>query len=417
MRRLFLREPFVGGVASTLAIEDGAITRIGDVPPEPGDRVVDCTGKWAVPALFDLHVHLREPGQEHKEDIETGCRDAIAGGVGALCCMPNTDPIAWHPNTIELILRRAHEVGRGVQILPVGAAVRGRGSNQLADFEALRVAGAVMISDDGFTLQDEELLRDCLAQCAETKMPFTGHFELPGPDGLPDEPIAVERACRLAAETGAHVHVAHVSTAAGADIICAARADGIPITWEVCPQHLLLTAEDIRTLGTNGKVAPRLKTTQDAEALLQHTINGDVDALASDHAPHSPSEKAVPYDQAPAGMLGMSCMMSVSHKALWSRLPDPAAWLRAVELWTSRPWTVLGMEGPGLGVGREARLALFEFGEFAVRPEWVHSRSRNCPFIGMPVRVRPFMTVLGRRAWLRDRLGRLVPLDWEDEGP
>ena len=417
MSRLVLHEPLSAGMDRTIVIEDGVIASIGRHAPQPGDRVVDCTGKWITPALLDLHVHLREPGQEHKEDIETGCRDAIAGGVGALCCMPNTEPLAFEPATIDHIIRRATEVGRGVKVMPVAAAVKGRGSSQLSDYRALRDAGAAMISDDGFTITDEGLLRECLAQCAEAGITFAGHFELPGPDGLPNEPIAVERACRLAAATGARVHISHVSTAEGAGIILDAREDGAPITWEICPHHLLLTEDDIERLGAQGKVAPRLKTRRDTEALLQHAIDGEVDALVSDHAPHTDSEKSRPFDQAPPGMLGMGCMMSVSHKALWDKAADPDAWLRAVELWTDGPWSVLGAEGPKIEVGAEARLALFEFGETTVRPEWIHSRSSNCPYLGVPVLLKPWMTVLGRRAWRRDSLGRLAPLEGTGDRP
>lgn len=417
MSRLILFEPLSAGMDRTIAIENGVITAIGRHSALPGDRVVDCTGKWVVPALLDLHVHLREPGQEHKEDIETGCRDAVAGGIGALCCMPNTDPLAFAPETIEYVIRRAAEVGRGVQVMPVAAAVQGRGSTQPSDYRALRDAGAVMISDDGFTITDEGLLRECFSQCAEVALPFTGHFELPGEDGLADEPRAVERACRLSAETGARVHIAHVSTAEAAGIILGARENGAPVTWEICPHHLLLTEDDIERLGTIGKVAPRLKTRRDVEALIGHAVRGEVDALASDHAPHSDAEKARAYAEAPPGMLGMGCMMSVSHKALWDQMADPGAWLRAVDLWTDGPWSVLGAEGPRIEVGAEARLALFEFGAATVRPEWSHSRSSNCPCFGMPVRLRPWMTVLGRRAWLRDRLGRLAPLGGAGEGP
>jgi dihydroorotase len=327
--------------------------------------------------------------------------------------MPNTDPLPYEPATVERILRRAHEVGRGVKVMPVGAAVRGKGSSQLSDYAALKDAGAVMISDDGFTIEDETLLTEAFQQCAEVGLPFTGHFELPGDDGLPNEPIAVERACRLAKETGARVHIAHVSTAEGAGIIMEARTDGAPVTWEICPHHFILTAEDVDRLGTLGKVAPRLKTRADADALLTRVIDGDVDALASDHAPHAEPEKAKPFDEAPPGMLGMDCMMSVSHKAIWDRVADPKAWHAARSLWTDGPWSVLGMEGPRIEVGVEARLAIFEFGDAKVRPEWIHSRSSNCPYLDMAVRAKPFMTVLGPRAWLRDSLGRLYPIESE----
>lgn len=294
--------------------------------------------------------------------------------------------------------------------MPVGAATMNKGAEKLSDFQALRDAGCVMISDDGFTIRDEALLREAFAQCAEVDLPFTGHFELPGEDGLPNEPLAVERACQLAKDTGARVHVSHVSSAEGARIILQAREDGARITWEICPHHLVLTAEDIKRLGTVGKVAPRLKTQTDVDALLTHVIARAVDALASDHAPHTDEEKARPYDQAPPGMLGMSSVFAVSHKLVWDRVADPTAWHLATDLWTQGPWSVLGIEGPKLEVGQQARLAVFEFGDTVVRPEWNHSRSHNCPYLGMAVRCRPVLTVLGHRAWGRDALGRLAPL-------
>jgi len=413
LSRVVLLEPFINGVRRDIVIEDGVIRGIGVGLARRGDLAVPCRDRWICPALLDLHVHLREPGQEYKEDIETGCRAAIAGGFGAVCCMPNTEPAPDKPEVVEHILRRAAEVGRGVQVMVAGAAIVGKKGTTIADFAALKAAGCVMISDDGFTIEDECLLRDVLVRCEEIGLPFSGHFELPGPDGFLSEPLAVERCCRLAAETGARVHVAHVTTAEAARIIMQARQAGATVTWEVCPHHLTLTEDDIARLGALGKVAPRLKTADDAAGLLHHLANGDVDALGSDHAPHTDAEKARPYNEAPSGMLGMECAFSVSHKALWDLVADPLAWQIAVKHWTDKAWAVLGRGGPKLEVGAEARLAVFEFGDHTIERSWLHSRSANCPHIGSNVRARPYLTVIGSRAWLRDRAGRLVPLAGE----
>jgi len=413
LSRLVLLEPFINGVRRDIVVEDGAIAEIGVGLARRGDHVIACRDRWLSPALLDMHVHLREPGQEHKEDIETGCRAAIAGGFGAVCCMPNTEPAPDNPEVVEYIHRRAAEVGRGVDVLVVGAAIVGNRGTTIADLAALKGAGCVMVSDDGYTIRDESVLRDVLVQCGEIGLPFSGHFELPGPDGLMSEPLAVERCCRLASETGAHVHVAHTTTKEAARIILEARRSGARVTWEVCPHHLTLTQEDIPRLGTLAKIAPRLKTAADATELLGYLAQGDVDALGSDHAPHTDAEKARPYDEAPSGMLGMECVFSVSHKALWDLVADPLAWQIAVEHWTDKPWAVIGRQGPKLEVGTDARLAAFEFGDYTVERSWLHSRSSNCPHIGRAVRARPYLTVLGRRAWLRDRAGRLVPVTGE----
>lgn len=413
MRRIVLHEPFFAGVRRDVVIEDGIITEIGRGLRRNGDTVVDCTDRWITPALLDLHAHLREPGHEHKEDVETACRAAIAGGFGAICAMPNTVPAPDSPGAVGYVLRRAAEVGRGVQVLVAAAATLGNQCRMPADYAALRDAGCAMVSDDACTIEDEGLLRECLARSAEAGLPFSSHRELPGDNGQLEEPRAIERACESAIETGARLHVAHVSTAEGARLVLDARAAGAAVTWEVCPHHLLLTAADVARLGTLAKVNPRLKTAEDCLALRAHALAGELDAFATDHAPHAASEKAGPFDTAPAGMTGLECALPVTHRALWEERSDPDAWNACVRLWTEGPWSVLGRDGPSIAVGNEARLAVFEFGRLQIGPGWLHSRSTNCPYIGLEVRCRPVLTVLGRRAWGRDSVGRLFPLGGE----
>jgi dihydroorotase len=417
MSRLILERGYVGGRDCDVAIEDGFVQAIGQGLASGDDVRVDCSGKWLLPALLDLHVHLREPGGEAKEDIETGCRAAVAGGVGGLCPMPNTVPPPDSVAAVERLLRRAREVGRGVRVIPVASAtVRAAGVTP-SDYAALRDAGCAMVSDDGATIEDEGVLRACLEQCRDVGLPFAGHFELPGADGQPDEIAGVERACSLALETCARVHVLHVSTARAVGLIREARRSGARLTCEVAPHHLVLTEADAERLGTLAKVSPRLRTRADCDALVGAVLEGEIDAIASDHAPHTREEKAKAWEAAPPGMLGMECAFPVAHQALWAAAADPAAWVAAGRAWTRGPWEVLGLPAPRIEVGAEARIVVFAFGPHRVRQSWIHSRSANCPFVGMEVRVQPFLTVLGRRAWGRDPSGRLSPvIGGEDEG-
>ena len=314
----------------TIVIEDGHRS-IRRHAPQPGDRVVDCTSKWITPA--GSHVSASRAGAG---DIETSCRDAIAGGVKPLLHVA-LEPRAAAPHRSS---SQRHGVGRGG-----GVRGGGKAGQPALRLPGLRDAGTAMISGGSFTMR-RGLLRGASSVRRVGIMRAT---QLPGPDRLPNEPSPWSGPA--AWRPSARVHISHVSTAEGAGIILDAREDGAPITWEICPHHLLLTEDDIERLGAQGKVAPRLKTRRDTEALLQHAIDGEVDALVSDHAPHTDSEKSRPFDQAPPGMLGMGCMMSVSHKALWDKAADPDAWLRAVELWTDGPWSVLGAEGPKIEVG------------------------------------------------------------------
>lgn len=411
MTRYLLRQVSIGGRHQDILIEDGFVAAIGsglDAPERTAD--VDCADQWLAPALLDLHTHLREPGFEHKEDIETGCRAAIAGGFGALCPMPNTDPAPDKPEVIEYLTRRAREVGRGVRILPVGAATVSNARKAPSDYEALLAAGCVMISDDPLHILDDGLFRECLSRCAEVGLPFGSHCEIPGAREEPDEPKAIERACLLAKETGAHLHVQHISTRDGARLLREAKGDGIQVTCEVCPHHLFLTREDITDLGTLGKVGPSLKGEADVEALRQAVLAGEADALATDHAPHASAEKAVPFSQAPPGMIGLECAAAIAHAALWESVADPVAWNTVRDLFGTKPWGVLGLEPPAFEVGAEARFALFAFGHATIEESWIHSRSANCPYIGRGVHMRPVLTVLGHRVWGRDGGGRLIPL-------
>ncbi len=397
------------GAHRDIAIEDGVIAEIGHDLPREGALALDCAGAWLSPALTDLHTHLREPGFEYKEDIETACRAAIAGGFGTVCAMPNTDPAPDKPEVVERILRRASEVGRGVRVLPTCSATVGNARKEPADYAALLEAGCVMVADDPFHILDDGLFRECLTRCAELGAAFGAHCEIPDGDGV-SEPKAVERACGLAKDAGAHLHVSHVSTAKGAELILQAKADGAAVTWEVCPHHLALTEDDVPALGGLARVNPCLKTAADARALCERALRGEVDAIATDHAPHAPEEKSRPYAEALAGMLGLEFAMSIAHQALWEVEADPNAWNAARKLLTDGPATALGLEPPRIEVGVEARLALFEFGDFTVEESWIHSRSRNSAYTSRPVRLRPRFTVLGSNAWDHDARGRLTPL-------
>lgn len=387
--------------SASMLIEDGRIAALetgGNSIPEEGADVLDAEGAWVVPGLIDMHAHLREPGQEYKESLATGGSAAVAGGFTQVACMANTVPINDDPSVTRYILDRA-EKESPAKIRPIAAATRGLKGEVMTEMMALREAGAVAFSDDGATIMDTGVMRRVLEYSRMADKPVIVHAEdctlrgagvvNEGPIatklGLPGNPAAAEeimvaRDIRLASLTGAHLHVAHVSTAGAVELIRKAREAGLRVTAEVTPHHLTLT--DAATLGfdTNTRVAPPLRSAADIASLRAALAEGVIDVIATDHAPHASYEKEVDFTEAPPGMLGLETAVAVSLALVREGALTPIEFIRRL---TTNAARLLSLEGGSLKVGAVADVALIDPDK-----EWVYdpangfSKSRNSPWAG-----------------------------------
>lgn len=393
---------------ANLLIEDGKISAISGRPVE-ADRVIDAMGLVVAPGLVDMHVHLREPGFEYKETVETGCAAAAQGGVTTLVAMGNTNPVTDSPELVKLVMDKA--AAAGVNVLPVGAVTVGMKGETLTDFAALKEAGAPALSDDGVPIQDEELLRQAFLKAKELGMVILDHCEdkklvqnyavnagpvadqlgLPGRPAIAEE-MQVERDARLAEETGAHVHICHVSTAKSVDIIRQAKKRGVKITCETCPQYFTLTERAVLEKGSLARVNPPLRTDADVEGIIAGLVDGTIDAIVTDHAPHSAEEKAKPLAEAPSGMVGLETSLALTLNGLYHTGKLPLPWI--VAKMSAAPAMILGLDKGSLAVGADADLVIFDPDEeWTIDPNQFASKGRNTPFGGMTVKGKVKYTI------------------------
>jgi dihydroorotase len=393
-------------------VEGGVIRQMGPGLRAPeGVEVVDATGKVVCPGLIDIHVHLREPGYEYKETVATGTRAAAAGGFTAVCCMANTDPINDTGSITEYILDRARTEGR-VHVYPIGAVTRGLRGEELSELAELAETGCVAFSDDGRCVMNAALYRRAMEYTLPFGTPLISHAEdqalslggvmnegvVSTELGLPGMPAAAEdvmvaRDILLAELTGAHVHVAHLSTAGAVRLVREAKARGVRVTAEVTPHHLVLTEEAVRTYDPNTKMSPPLRSKRDVEALIEALGDGTIDCIATDHAPHALSEKEGEYDRAAFGVVGLETAVAV----LLDRLVRPGLLpLGTLIARLSRdPARVLNLPGGSLAPGARADLTILDLErELTVDPARFHSKSRNTPFAGWRLRGGPWMTIV-----------------------
>src|SRR5262245_41195941 len=404
--------------AFDLLIEDGCVAKINGRIEPPGDaEAFDAGGLVVAPGLIDMHVHLREPGQEYKEPVRTGSMAAAAGGFTAVACMANTEPVHDNRSVTEHILLEARRHGFA-RVYPIGAISKGLEGQELAEIGEMVRAGARAISDDGKPVMNAELMRRALLYAQHFGIPVIQHAEdlnLTGPGvmhegewstrlGLPGIPgsaedVMVARDIILTEDTGGRYHVAHLSTARSLDMVRRARAQGLRVTCEAAPHHLILTDEEVARSGfsTNTKMKPPLRSARDREALLNGLADGTVDCIASDHAPHHADEKDVQFNLAPFGILGLETTLSLCLDRLVAQgiLSLP----RLVALLSTGPARVLGVPGGTLKPGSPADVTVFHADEeTTIRAAAFRSRSRNTPFDGWKLRGHPVATfVEGRR--------------------
>lgn len=373
-------------------------------------EMIDCTGKLVVPGLVDIHVHFREPGEEHKETIATGSAAAVAGGFTTVCCMPNTKPPLDSVAAIEFVLRRAEEAGL-CRVLPIGAISVVLKHEQLTEMAAMKEAGAIAFSDDGEPVQDSGFLRKALAyakvcdavvilHCEDKSLTASGVMNEGltslrlGLRGMPRaaEVVAVQRAVELAKLTGAKVHIAHVSTKEAVEIIRQAKEQNAQVTAEVTPHHLALTEEAVGEYNTNAKMNPPLRTTEDVVALRDALVEGVIDCIATDHAPHAVEEKETTFDEAPFGIVGLETAVGV----LWTELAYKSGFsiMRLIEAMSIKPCQILGLDGGTLKEGSRADVTVIDSNaEWTVQLEKFRSKGRNTPYAGWTLRGKVVLTV------------------------
>jgi dihydroorotase len=393
-------------------VRDGKIAALapGPLPVPPGVDVVDVHGKLVLPGLVDLHVHLREPGEEYKEDIASGTRAAAAGGFTSVCCMANTTPVNDNGAVTEYIARRAREVGV-VNVFPIGAVSKGLAGESLAEFGEMKAAGAVAVSDDGRPVMSAGLMRRALEYARSFDLAVIAHEEdltlaaggvmhegfhatRLGQRGIPAaaEEVMVQRDIALARLTGGRLHIAHVSTARTVEALRAARAEGLRVTAEVTPHHLFLTDVACSGYDANFKMAPPLRSEADRAALRAGLAEGTIDAVATDHAPHSVLEKELEFDQAANGVVGLETAVPLVLRLVEEGV---ISLLAAIERLTSGPARVLGLPKGTLGIGADADITVIDpTAEWIVDPAAFSSRSRNTPFKDWRMRGRVVRTVV-----------------------
>jgi dihydroorotase len=408
-----------------LLVEDGKIAAVGEGLEARGAEVLDAEGCWVAPGFIDLHTHLREPGQEYKEDLGSGGRSAVAGGFTAIACMANTDPVNDDPSVTEYILNRAAS-DSPARVFPIAAATMGLQGEVMTEMVALFEAGAVAFSDDGRTISDAGVMRRVLEYSKLVDVPVVIHAEdcalradgvvNEGPVstrlGLPGNPclaedILVARDLMLAELTGAKLHVAHISSAGAVELVRRARESGLSVTAEVTPHHLALTDEATLGYDTNTKMAPPLRSQADVDACRKALAEGVIDVIATDHAPHAVHEKEVEFTEAPPGVLGFETAYGVVMDMVRSGELSP---LELVRRLSTNARKVMKIPGGSLAVGAPGDVVVLDpERRWTYDPAKGYSKSRNSPWTGQELIGRVIATVVdGRLVYHSDR-GVLLP--------
>ncbi len=375
------------------------------------DRVIDAAGCYVTPGLLDIHVHFREPGDEEEETIASGAAAAVAGGFTTVCCMPNTKPALDNDGMVDFILQESARVGLA-HVYPIGAITRGREGKELAEMGLMRGRGAVAFSDDGVGVADSSVMRKALQYANMFDVVLMQHCEDPsvgggamhaglvstalGLPGYPSEAeqLMIARDLLLNRTIGCPYHIQHISTAWSVELVRRAKKDGARVTCEVSPHHLLLTDESCRSYDTNYKMNPPLRTEADVKACIEGVIDGTIDCLATDHAPHLAEEKELEFQFAPNGIIGLECALPLYIKALVE--PGHIPWMRLIELMTTKPAEIVKLAKGTLQEGADGDVTIIDPNmAWTIDQEEFYSKSRNCPFHGWQVKGRAVMTIVG----------------------
>jgi dihydroorotase len=405
---------------TNLLIENGKIAGF-DVPDNAAGDVIDAANRIVAPGLIDMHVHLREPGREEDETIETGTAAALAGGFTSIACMPNTEPPIDTQGTVEFIHHQAARA-KNCNVFVVACVSKNREGKELAEIGQLVQAGAVAFSDDGAPVYNPELMRRAFEYCLMFDKPVLNHCEVReltqggvmheglvsmvlGLPGMPAaaEDVMVSRDISLAQVTGGKIHIMHVSTSGAVDMVRRAKSRGIRVTTEVCPHHFSLSDESLRSFDSNYKMSPPLRGAQDVEACIAGLRDGTIDVICTDHAPHALEKKMRELDQAPFGIVGLETALGL----VVTKLIEPGVldWPSAIAKLTMNPARVLGINKGTLAVGEDADVTIIDPAyEWTVDPARFRSRSKNTPFAGWRLRGRAEAVILGGE--VRHRVGQ-----------
>ncbi len=397
---------------SDLLLADGKVEALGrDLGRPEGATIVEAAGMVVAPGLIDLHVHLREPGQEDLETVASGAMAAAAGGFSAVCAMPNTDPVTDNQAAVGFIVSQAQRAGKA-RVYPIGAVSLGQKGQQLAEFGELVGAGAVAVSDDGKPVVSSHLMRTALEYARTFSIPVADHCEDPtlsaggamheglvstrlGLKGIPAaaEEIMVARDILLAELTGGQVHLCHMSTRGSVELIRRAKEKGLRVTAEACPHHFSLTHEACEGYDTNAKMNPPLREPEDREAIRQGLRDGTIDVICTDHAPHHYDAKEREFDDAPNGIIGLETALGLAVTELVETGLLSLAVL--VERMSVAPAKIFNLPGGSLSRGSPADVVVFDpKARWVVRPEEFFSKSRNTPFAGRELRGRAIATIV-----------------------
>jgi dihydroorotase len=402
---------------TNLLVRDGRIAGY-DVAENGQDTVIDAAGKIVAPGLIDMHVHLREPGREEDETIATGTAAALAGGFTSIACIPNTEPPIDTQATVEFVRHQA-ALANNCNVFVVACVSKNRDGKELAEIGQLVEAGAVAFSDDGAPVFDPELLRRAYEYCLMFDKPILNHAEvleltrggvmheglvslMLGLGGMPAaaEDVMISRDIALAEATGGRIHIMHVSTSGGVELVRRAKRRGVRVTTEVCPHHFTLTDECLRSFDSNCKMSPPLRARKDLEACIAGLADGTIDVICTDHAPHAAEKKMQELDRAPFGIVGLETALGLVASELIG--PGHLTWPQAIEKLTINPARVLGVAKGTLAVGADADITVIDPDYvWTVDADRFRSKSRNTPFGGRQLRGRADTVVVGGRVKFR----------------
>ncbi len=404
-------------------VKDGIITEIAVNIDRPDTEIIDAAGKIVCPGFIDMHVHLREPGFEYKEDIATGTRAAAVGGFTSVCCMPNTDPVVDSAPVVRFIREKAEKAGV-VNVFPIGTISKKQEGNELSEVADLLAAGCVAISDDGRPVVKANIMRNALEYTKMFGIPVISHCEdldlshegqmhegyystIYGLKGIPTaaEELMVARDIHLAELTGGHIHLCHISTRGSIELVRTAREKGINVSCEVTPHHLTLSDEILGDYDTDAKVNPPLRSTEHLQALLEALQDGTIDCIVTDHAPHHWEAKDCEFQLAAMGISGLETAVAV----IMDRLVGPGLIdiFDMVRLFTIGPAEIMGLDRGTLEIGKVADITIID--PEAVRkvePEKFYSKGKNTPFKGMVLKGWPFITIVNGK--IVARMGRII---------